>query len=293
MNLLKLFQEKAIPIVTICSEGFVISSTTNISSMPLAYDYLDYVPIVGTLKNLVDIFLKYVVLSSMKKGDIEKNHYYKHIDKKSFIQCGILLVPVLGSIFIVFFKYENVKTIRSNGSNRPRVPSDDPGASNASGVSTGSNDKNSPTDEITPVKDGNASHNSHVPLTVTEGQALAYMMDTLANAYLISLSMKADDLEQAGKKLNGVKALTFLLNMLSDPVNRDCFRKIKKRSMVWGRFISRIKDSWGRALARGDMNQKSIDDFASALKINSHDITPLIQAGRWDDFINMLLAKLP
>ncbi|NGY95796.1 MULTISPECIES: DUF4116 domain-containing protein [unclassified Neochlamydia] len=60
----------------------------------------DYIPIVSTVTNLVDIFQKVVVLPFKQKENISKNVYYTHLDQKSFRRCLILLVPVLGNILV-------------------------------------------------------------------------------------------------------------------------------------------------------------------------------------------------
>ncbi|KIC77239.1 hypothetical protein DB41_CO00080 [Neochlamydia sp. TUME1] len=60
----------------------------------------DYIPIVSTVTNLVDIFQKVVVLPFKQKENISKNVYYTHLDQKSFRRCLTLLIPVLGNVFV-------------------------------------------------------------------------------------------------------------------------------------------------------------------------------------------------
>ncbi len=66
-----------------------------------------YIPIASTITNLVDLFLKCVVLPRMNKEDIAKNHYYTHLKEKSFIRCITLLIPVLGNIVIGIYDIYN------------------------------------------------------------------------------------------------------------------------------------------------------------------------------------------
>ncbi len=62
----------------------------------------DYVPLISSLSNLVDIFQK-CVLEAMKftyGNEYVQSKYYKHIDNKEFSRCFQLLVPVLGNIYV-------------------------------------------------------------------------------------------------------------------------------------------------------------------------------------------------
>lgn len=61
---------------------------------------LDYIPVLSTFANLIDIFQKCVLLPLLSKNAIEKNHYYKHLSHKDFSRCMTLLVPILGNILI-------------------------------------------------------------------------------------------------------------------------------------------------------------------------------------------------
>lgn len=66
-------------------------------------DYvLDFVPVVSTVTNLVDIFLKAMLDLNIIKYDVGQ-HYYTHLKDKSYLRCICLLVPVFGNIFIASF----------------------------------------------------------------------------------------------------------------------------------------------------------------------------------------------
>jgi hypothetical protein len=60
----------------------------------------NYIPFVSTITNIVDIFLKCVVIPRLERENIPLNHYFTHLQKKSLALCIILLVPVLGNIAI-------------------------------------------------------------------------------------------------------------------------------------------------------------------------------------------------
>lgn len=61
--------------------------------------FADYIPVVSTVTNLVDLFFKAVVLPTIEK----KNHYYTHIDDKSVLRCLILLIPILGNLIVAIY----------------------------------------------------------------------------------------------------------------------------------------------------------------------------------------------
>ncbi|MCB1112325.1 MAG: DUF4116 domain-containing protein [Chlamydiales bacterium] len=65
----------------------------------------DYIPVVSTVSNLVDLFQKTVVISNMKPTTIEKAHYFSHLNKKSKTRCAVLLIPVLGNLAVAIYDF--------------------------------------------------------------------------------------------------------------------------------------------------------------------------------------------
>jgi|GEM_PF-4640308 len=65
--------------------------------------FCDQVPFVSSITNLVDLFQKCVVLPFINEETIASNHYWKHINEKSYVRCFVLIVPVIGNIFIGIF----------------------------------------------------------------------------------------------------------------------------------------------------------------------------------------------
>lgn len=59
----------------------------------------DYIPVVSTVTNFVDIFEK-CVFKGLKQETIDKNRYFSHIKDKSNLRCVVLLVPFIGNIII-------------------------------------------------------------------------------------------------------------------------------------------------------------------------------------------------
>lgn len=52
-----------------------------------------YIPVISLPSNIVEIFLKSVVLPLMSPDTINQNHYYTYLDRKSYSDCFLLAVP--------------------------------------------------------------------------------------------------------------------------------------------------------------------------------------------------------
>lgn len=71
--------------------------------------FCDYIPLVSSLTNLVDLFQKCVVLPLMDKSEIASNHYYNYLDQKSFFRCFVLVIPVVGNIIVGIYDFSKKK----------------------------------------------------------------------------------------------------------------------------------------------------------------------------------------
>ena len=80
-----------------------------------ADNFLDYVPVLSSISNLVILFQK-CVLANVPKNEIT-DHYYKHIKDKSCVRCVILLIPVIGNVIIAINDLINKKNINNPSSN--------------------------------------------------------------------------------------------------------------------------------------------------------------------------------
>lgn len=61
----------------------------------------DYVPLVSTVNNLVDLFQKYVYLPRLSDNEIQNNHYYTHLKDKSLLRMVILCLPIFVNNLII------------------------------------------------------------------------------------------------------------------------------------------------------------------------------------------------
>lgn len=76
--------------VTSCSKYFVDADKI-----------ADAIPFVSTPINLINIFLKFVVMPMLDAKTIQNSHYFKHLQNKSYEKCFLLLFPVIGNILVL------------------------------------------------------------------------------------------------------------------------------------------------------------------------------------------------
>jgi hypothetical protein len=94
--------------------SIVFSKSTSFQDNLVHFDKVsDYVPVLSTFTNLVDLFQKCVVMRFMKPEDIQKSYYYTHLKNKEIRVCVALLVPVLGNILVYLYQ-SIVKKVENN-----------------------------------------------------------------------------------------------------------------------------------------------------------------------------------
>ena len=88
----------------------------------IADNTCDYVPFISTANNLIDLFLKCVVLPFLSREEIASSHYYTHLEMKSIFRCVVLLIPVIGNIIVGIYDFIKHKqkdsmlaAVRQNG----------------------------------------------------------------------------------------------------------------------------------------------------------------------------------
>lgn len=60
---------------------------------------LDYVPVISTVSNLIDITAK-LVLGNLSNEPIDSFPYFAHLSEKSYLRCVTLLIPIVGNIIV-------------------------------------------------------------------------------------------------------------------------------------------------------------------------------------------------
>lgn len=132
-----------------------------------------------------------------------------------------------------------------------------------------------------------------VPLSEGERRDIRLIVSTLANSSLFRLWGQEKRLNDAGDRVNGVHPLKFLYCIFSDEELKNCVTVIKTRAIVGKRFEKGLFDSLDAETARQNMSEQIIQDFADSLGINAEDIRPAIKRERWDELVDLLIAKVP
>ena len=79
----------------------------------------DYVPVMSTITNIINIFQKLIIDIGRIRPNSEKDHYFHHIKDKSYGRCFFAaLLPVIGNIILGIYDYRKGKS-ESEVSGRP------------------------------------------------------------------------------------------------------------------------------------------------------------------------------
>lgn len=146
---------------------------------------------------------------------------------------------------------------------------------------------------IMPAAATSIPRNYNTPVTPQEKKDLAFLVNTLAKASLVSLLRQKKDLEAAGARINQIHPLRFILAIFTDEELKVGIRNIRPRGWVWGDFIKGLRDSLSEENARGNLTDEQVRDFAARLEIDPKVIFPYVHAGRWDEFVDVLIQIVP
>ena len=81
---------------------------TDFSSACVTFDtYADYVPVLSSVTNLTDLFLKYVVYPSTSESTRESSHYFAYLQTKSRLRSIVSTIPVLGNVIAIIVDIAN------------------------------------------------------------------------------------------------------------------------------------------------------------------------------------------
>ncbi len=84
-----------------------ISFSSGFSKVAVQTDKIcDYIPVVSTVTNLVDIFETCVCKCFKSNSTISQNRYFSYIQNKPFWRSAVLLIPVLGNIAIGIYDFK-------------------------------------------------------------------------------------------------------------------------------------------------------------------------------------------
>lgn len=120
-----------------------------------------------------------------------------------------------------------------------------------------------------------------------------YIITTLANDSLISIGTSRSSLKKAGERIDYLHPFRFLMAIFTDEELKAGAHAIRDRGgWTWDGFTDGIIGSLKEESARNNVLE-FVPDFAHKVKIDSSLILPLLEKGKWQEFVNILIDKIP
>lgn len=135
--------------------------------------------------------------------------------------------------------------------------------------------------------------NYEVSVKKEEKKDLAYIITALAYDSLISIATSTSSINKAGKRIDHLHPYRFLMTIFTDQELIAAAHAIRDRGgLPWSGFLDGITGSLTNEAAHDNLLQYT-SDFASKVKIDPALILPLLKSGKWTEFVNVLIDKIP
>lgn len=131
--------------------------------------------------------------------------------------------------------------------------------------------------------------------TVEEDQRkdIAYIITTLGNENLLTIGTETPSLKKAGKRIRPLHPFRFLATVFTSEKLKAGIHAIRDRGgWVWSGFIDELVDSLNEENEHKNLLNFT-EKFANMVKIDVALIAPSLEQGRWKDFVNILIDKIP
>jgi hypothetical protein len=136
-------------------------------------------------------------------------------------------------------------------------------------------------------------------LTPNERQKIVYIVTTVSDTPDYKLMFKAGSLTEAGNEVKPVHPLRFLEAIFTNPGAHAAIINLWQqnnrqngsyaRDRVFGGIIGSLKEE----MARGNLTDADIKDFARTVHVNPTPLITAAHAGQWEQFINYLVENVP
>jgi hypothetical protein len=135
--------------------------------------------------------------------------------------------------------------------------------------------------------------NYDTAVTKKEKEDILYIMRTLASDSLISIGKKRSSLKSAGDRIDHIHPYRFLITIFTDEELKARIAAIRDRGgWIGDGFFDGITGSLKEEAAGGNLHQFT-QDFAGKVKIDIDLISSPLQQGKWKEFVNILIDKIP
>lgn len=125
-----------------------------------------------------------------------------------------------------------------------------------------------------------------------ESADIFYIVKTLSSSSLPKIKSAESSLKKAGDRIDHVHPFHFLSCVFNNEELKVCLRNLQGRSWVWKDFLSGVVEALTEENARNNV-LPYVQDFAANIGVDIKVILPLVQAGRWEKFINTLIEVIP
>jgi hypothetical protein len=125
-----------------------------------------------------------------------------------------------------------------------------------------------------------------IGITPAEAADIAYILKTLANKSGPAIYLEVSSLEKAGDRINHVHPFFFLSTIFTNEELKVCVKNLKGKCKEG--FLDGIVPSLAEENGRNNLMQ-FVDDFAARVQVDPNEIRPLLQAGKWERFVNFLI----
>lgn len=131
------------------------------------------------------------------------------------------------------------------------------------------------------------------PVTKEEKKDLGYIIKTLGFESLISIGKNRSSLKKAGDRIDHLHPFRFLMTVFNDEELKAGIHAIYDRGgWIWSGFVEGLEGS-----LKDEANRQNllpfVSDFAKRIKIEESVILPYLQQNRWEEFIKLLIDRIP
>lgn len=138
-----------------------------------------------------------------------------------------------------------------------------------------------------------AGRNYESAVTKQEKKDMTYIITTLANDSLLSIGTSRSSLKKAGDRIDHLHPFRFLTTAFTDERLKAGVHAIRDRGgWIWEGFIDGLTGSLKEEAARNNLLQ-FVPDFAGKVKIDLSLILPSLEQGKMNEFVNVLIDKIP
>lgn len=121
---------------------------------------------------------------------------------------------------------------------------------------------------------------------------ITYIVKTMANSSLPKIKIAESSLKKAGERIDHLHPFYFLSCIFTSEELKVCMRNLHGRAWVWKEFLKGIVTSLEEENGKGNVLQFA-EDFAKRVKVDVNAIMPILQAGRWERFVDTLIEIVP